>query len=398
MRKLIFLLITLFVSANLFAQLEVKKDSFKEVPGFVNINTDKMYDDNDKPYAVLKIKTENIDSKQRRELNFGGDAQTYYEVEYKEGEVWLYISYYATFIKIYHEELSSAEFYFPFDIQPKKGYELTLVNKAVPVSSGWASLTIQTKPENGAKILLNGRDLNAVTPYMNNMLAAGKYEITVSKNKFETTTQTVDIQDGDNKIVEIEMPYQYGKLYVDGVFSVSPDKKVKFSQGNLQYQASTNTWRFAEHQWDIIGDGNKNISSIYNGWIDLLGWGTGNAPTNISKINNDYSSFSDWGNEISNGRGMNNTDMYNASFSSNKITQSDWTSRLEANGAVFLPVAGWRYGTNVKHVASHGYYWSATYSDSDYAYGVYFNDGYLYADSFSYRELGQSVRLVCDAE
>lgn len=52
----------MFVSANLFAQLEVKKDSFKEVPGFVNINIDKMYDDNDKPYAVLKIKTENVDS------------------------------------------------------------------------------------------------------------------------------------------------------------------------------------------------------------------------------------------------------------------------------------------------------------------------------------------------
>lgn len=65
----------LFLSLNSWAQLEVKEDSFKEVLGYVNINTEKMYDDNDKPYAVLKIKTENINSKERRELSFKGDAQ-----------------------------------------------------------------------------------------------------------------------------------------------------------------------------------------------------------------------------------------------------------------------------------------------------------------------------------
>ena len=60
-----------------------------------------------------------------------------------------------------------------------------------------------------------------------------------------------------------------------GLFSVSATDKVEFSKGNLQYQASTDTWRFAEHQWDIIGSNNANISSTYTGWIDLFGWGTG---------------------------------------------------------------------------------------------------------------------------
>ena len=70
-----------------------------------------------------------------------------------------------------------------------------------------------------------------------------------------------------------------------GKFSVAANKKVYFSQGNLQYQASTSTWRFAEHQWDYVGDGgttggnvigsdNAQISSTYDGWIDLFGWGT----------------------------------------------------------------------------------------------------------------------------
>lgn len=70
----------------------------------------------------------------------------------------------------------------------------------------------------------------------------------------------------------------YGKklpcVYVSKHFSVGQDKKVYFSKGNLQYNATTDTWRFAEQQYDIIGKDNENVSSTYNGWIDLFGWGT----------------------------------------------------------------------------------------------------------------------------
>ena len=75
---------------------------------------------------------------------------------------------------------------------------------------------------------------------------------------------------------------------VDGTFTINDQGgKVYFSQGNLQYQASTNTFRFAENQWNFIGGsyevnqtGNVNgsdnclISNIYSGWIDLFGYGT----------------------------------------------------------------------------------------------------------------------------
>ncbi|MBO4574429.1 MAG: PEGA domain-containing protein [Bacteroidales bacterium] len=129
MKRFFILVIALLLSFNVLAQIMVKPDSFREVPGFVNVNRDKMYDDNDKPYAVLKIRTEKITDKQRRELLFQGDAQTFFEVEYNVGEVWLYLSYYASYIKISHPDLSSTEFVFPYDMKPKCGYELTLVNK-----------------------------------------------------------------------------------------------------------------------------------------------------------------------------------------------------------------------------------------------------------------------------
>ena len=58
------------------------------------------------------------------------------------------------------------------------------------------------------------------------------------------------------------------------LFSVGQSKKVYFSKGNLQYQASTNTWRFAENQWDVIGEANVNVSPNYSGWIDLFLYGS----------------------------------------------------------------------------------------------------------------------------
>ena len=247
-----------------------------------------------------------------------------------------------------------------------------------------------------------------------------------------------------------------------GVFSVGSNKKVIFSKGNLQYQASTKTWRFAEHQWDIIGSENSKISENYSGWIDLFGWGTsgynGENPWTTSKWKTDYGNGEmdiagtnyDWGvyNTISNGGGkswrtltrdewvyvfntrctssgiryakatvngvngvillpdnwsssnysLSNTNKTYASFNSNRISQSDWTNKFESNGAVFLPAAGGRYVTNVSRVGSFGYYWSASYHNSSSVRYVYFEEGGLSPDSWSGRYYGQSVRLVCPAE
>ena len=68
----------------------------------------------------------------------------------------------------------------------------------------------------------------------------------------------------------------------NGVFSVSPTTKVRFSQGNLQYQPSTRLWRFADVQTDVLGWQDYFASPRYKGWIDLFGWGTGDNPTGFS--------------------------------------------------------------------------------------------------------------------
>lgn len=116
---------------------------------------------------------------------------------------------------------------------------------------------------------------------------------------------------------------------INGLFSVSDTKQVYFSKGNLQYKASTNTWRFAENQWDYVGEANTNLSFSYNGWIDLFGWGTSGynhgavcyQPYSTSTDHSDYNVYgsvyyslfdqtgqADWGyNAISNGGNVINT-------------------------------------------------------------------------------------------
>ena len=76
---------------------------------------------------------------------------------------------------------------------------------------------------------------------------------------------------------------------LEGEFSVSQYTKVNFSQGNLQYKASAAgtkvdpNWRFAEHQWDYIGNAAGNTTAeasraTQSDWIDLFGWATSGNP------------------------------------------------------------------------------------------------------------------------
>ncbi len=98
----------------------------------------------------------------------------------------------------------------------------------------------------------------------NRYFSVTKYGATLGHNKMATISLTVDQL----------LPEASPEGTLQGLFSISATEQVRFSQGNLQYQASTSTWRFAENQYDCIGSANSNISATYSGWIDLFGWGT----------------------------------------------------------------------------------------------------------------------------
>ena len=221
---------------------------------------------------------------------------------------------------------------------------------------------------------------------------------------------------------------------MDGEFSVSATKKVYFSQGNLQYTISTDTWSFMTHQYDKVETSSQNVGSYYGSQniVSLFGWGTaGNSeatgayqPNATTNSNAEYVKYlttagewtatkSDWGINIGSGWRVLTTDewgfLLNISNSSDpavgrqgsryakatvhsvpgviilpdgwtqagsamsatlaginssaagfaSISNDDWT-KLESEGAVFLPAAGRRIGLVVYDVGADGRYWSSS--------------------------------------
>ena len=284
-------------------------------------------------------------------------------------------------------------------------------------------------------------------------------------NNYYTTNNTYNNVTPASNLIPGELP---------GEFSVSISKRVHFSQGNLQYNAKQNFWRFAEHQYDTIGAGNKNISATYDGYIDLFGWGTsgynGKNPWMTSTTDTDYGNGRndlagteyDWGvynairnggNETNlwrtltgdewlylfheranaqklfalgsvdglngaillpdgwilpegitfnpsteNGLGWNGSTYHNYTsgadnFKDNAYTLEEW-AKMEANGAVFLPAAGYRNGTNARIVGTWGGYWAITTYDATTAYFVLSSSDELRPKGSNYRHYGYCIRLV----
>ena len=65
---------------------------------------------------------------------------------------------------------------------------------------------------------------------------------------------------------------------ISGIFSVSGNCKVLFSQGNLQYTKSTQTWSFMEHQYDRVETPQQDVGIDYANQdiVSLFGWATSN--------------------------------------------------------------------------------------------------------------------------
>lgn len=183
---------------------------------------------------------------------------------------------------------------------------------------------------------------------------------------------------------------QYGAS--KSTFSVGEGVSVRFSRGNLQYQASTGTWRFAEHQFDYLATANNNISSTYSGWIDLFAWGTSGwnsgancyQPWSTSGTDSDYYPGGSYTNSLTGQYANADWGVYNAiSNGGNKtglwrtLSRDEWTylfyTRTDASskyatarieqipGIVILPDV-WTLPTGLLFTPGMNGYYSNTYT------------------------------------
>ena len=86
----------------------------------------------------------------------------------------------------------------------------------------------------------------------------------------------------------------------------------------------------------------------------------------------------------------NTTNVY---YENNPISLEQWAV-IEQHGAVFLPTAGYRLGTEVLNTGSSGHYWSSSHYNESRANCVSIFDSGLYPQAIDFKYNGFSVRLV----
>ena len=187
------------------------------------------------------------------------------------------------------------------------------------------------------------------------------------------------------KIVNLEFEHvktlPAGQL--SGEFSVSADKKVRFSKGNLRKKL-VGAYYFAENQWDAVGQENQTGTATY---YDLLPWGV-SEPGDTSYVDFGTKPIVNGGNEANQWRTLtadewkylidhakvgygaiagveglilvpSEVDDVELKEKDNFFTQKEWWE-MEVLGAVFLPLTGYKEMSSIVTDLDEGYYWSST--------------------------------------
>ena len=242
-----------------------------------------------------------------------------------------------------------------------------------------------------------------------------------------------------------EIPVLNGKFTIN-----ASGDQIRFSPSNLQYTKSTSTWSFMDHQYSTVETANQDVGTDYANQdvVSLFGWGTSNQTitnygsayqpwsTNATEVNygpkgtyNLTGTYAngDWGVNMGSGwrtltkdewtylfntrtvnggtgsgksytldqsvNGKLGVVIYPDNYTGEVYSGSDWAT-FESAGCVFLPAAGYRFGSSVDGVGGYGGYWSSTANDTSGAYVMSLSSGSLDADISGNRHLGFSVRLV----
>ncbi len=268
MKKLFLILLT-FMSLTSFAQMQVKENSFHQIDGYVMLDKNDHYDDNNLPMALIKISTENITAEERRRITFKGNLATYFDVHFEPSEIYLYISAQsATFIEIHHPDYGKTEFTLPFDLKDFCGYEMVLqyipigLNTNVTQQNNY--LTIICDQPNASIYI----DDQYVSDGFKSLAIGTTHSWRIECDMYHTESGTVTITKDEPITIEKQLRPAYGFIKIDSkpesdavVFinnkkvGTTPYQSDKMASGTYKVRVVKDMYQAAEQTF-VITDGN----------------------------------------------------------------------------------------------------------------------------------------------
>ncbi len=199
MKKFLLLFLT-FISLNVIAQndyFKIKEGSFTHVAGAVMDDAKEHTDVDDKPMALFKISTENINNEERQKLYFTGNRVTEISDKvYKTGAVWIYITAQnSDYLEIRHPDYGITRFYFPESLCDFCTYEMVLqyIDPTPVVETGF--LAISSEPSD-ADVYVDGKHYGKTTTVVTD-LAEGNHTLKLEKQGYLTVTKNIVITKGE---------------------------------------------------------------------------------------------------------------------------------------------------------------------------------------------------------
>ncbi|MBQ8222232.1 MAG: hypothetical protein IJZ87_02605 [Bacteroidales bacterium] len=185
MKKLCLLIIFIIAATAAFSQIRVKEGSFRKIDGFVMLDKMDHIDDNKVPMALIKISTENITAEQRRRMTFIGNLATYFDVQFKSSEIFLYLSTTATFLEIHHPDYGKTENWLPEDLCNYCGYEMVVVSDFKPEKVVEEKIVYVTEPDIDKTIIKPKRDFFVSVNYACSDIGISSYGLTFGEFGFQ---------------------------------------------------------------------------------------------------------------------------------------------------------------------------------------------------------------------
>jgi TonB family protein len=149
--------------------------------------------------------------------------------------------------------------------------EITDTKKVVNVKlkPAFGFFSVNTEPESGAKVIVDGKTQAKTTPYLSEALESGEYTVQVVKEMYQPITKKVMVYDGQTSPVNFVLPPNFSEITVTApaeatIYINNQQKGIGTWQGRLSagvytFEARRDKHRPAKQDVNILAGDNKTI-------------------------------------------------------------------------------------------------------------------------------------------